>query len=47
MSFLATTPQEDLAAAGEEIAAKSKQALIWFAVIAVIVLVIMFSGKRT
>ena len=46
MAFLNSTPQEEIATIGDEMAEKSKQAMIWFAVIAVIVLVIMFGSKK-
>lgn len=46
MSFLASTPQEDIQAAGQQMAENSKQAMLWMAVIAVIVLVIVFGSKK-
>ena len=47
MAFLATTPQEDIQNAIAQTGENAKQALLWMAVIAVIVLVIMFGSKRT
>lgn len=46
MAFLATTPQEDIAATIQQTGENAKQALMWMAVIAVIVLVILFGSKK-
>lgn len=44
--FLASTPQEDVNAVVQQTVENSKQAVLWFAVIAVVVLVVMFAGKK-
>lgn len=46
MTFLATTPQEDVQAVIAQTGENSKQVLMWFAVIAVIVIVLMFGSKK-
>jgi LPXTG-motif cell wall-anchored protein len=46
MAFLATTPQEDIAAVVQQTGEQAKSAMLWFAVIAVIVLLIMFGSKK-
>ena len=45
MSFLAQTPQEEISTVITQTGEQAKTAMMWFAVIAVIVLVIMFSKK--
>ena len=45
MAYLATTPAEDVQAVVTQTAENAKQAMIWMAVIGVIVLVILFSKK--
>lgn len=45
MAYLAQTPQQDIQNAIDAAGENGKKALLWFMVIAAIVLVIMFSGK--
>lgn len=45
MAYLAQTPQQDIQAALTEAGEKSKQAMMWFILIAVVVAFIVFSGK--
>jgi uncharacterized membrane protein len=45
MAFLNSTPQEDVQAVVTQTGENAKQAMLWFAVIGVIVLVILFSKK--
>lgn len=46
MSFLATTPQQDVQAVIDQTGENAKSALMWMAVIAIIVLVIMYGSKK-
>lgn len=46
MAFLATTPQEDVQAAITQTGENAQKAMMWFAVIAIVVLVIFFSSKK-
>ena len=46
MAFLAQTPQEEISTAIQETGEQTKQAMMWMAVIAVIVIIILFAGKR-
>ena len=46
MAFLATTPQEEIANVVTQTGENAKQAMLWMAVIAVIVIVILFGSKK-
>ena len=45
MGFLAQTPQDEIQNVITQTGEGTKQAMVWFAVIAVIVLLILFSKK--
>lgn len=46
MAFLKATPQEDITAGIAQAAENGKQAVMWMAVIAVIVLLIVYGSKK-
>ena len=46
MAFLRSTPQEDVQAVITQTGENAKQAMLWFAVIGVIVFIILFAGKN-
>ena len=46
MAYLASTPQEDIAATLQQTGENAQKAMLWMAVIAVIVIVIMFGSKK-
>lgn len=46
MAFLKATPQEEIQQTIQQTGENAQKAIVWFLVIAALVFIIMFSGKR-